>query len=338
VTSRREFLTTCALAGAGLTAAGAAAGDARAHAGAQSAGSAAGAAAPPREGPVVASTWDFGQAANAAAWEVLGAGGGALDAVERGARQAEDDAGNETVGVGGLPDRDGHVTLDACIMDHAGQAGSVCFLEGIAHPVSVARRVMEATPHVMLAGAGAHRFAVAQGFATRDLLTDRARRKWQQWLQTAEYRPHVNAERHDTLGILARDAGGRLAGACTTSGMAFKLHGRVGDSPIIGAALYVDGAVGAATASGHGEFVMRTLGGFLVVELMRQGLGAQAACEAAIERIAGPLGDDPGEVQVGYLAIDAGGRVGACSVQPGFQYAVRDGMQDVVLDAPSRFA
>jgi L-asparaginase/N4-(beta-N-acetylglucosaminyl)-L-asparaginase len=323
MTSRRRFLTTCALTGAALGTGGAASGPVRhqAHPGA----------------PIVLSTWNFGQAANAAAWPVLGDGGSALDAVERGARQAESDQDNASVGLGGLPDRDGHVTLDACIMDHDGKAGSVCFLEGIEHPVSVARRVMDATPHVMLAGEGARQFALDQGFPSRGLLTDTARAAWDEWRQTAEYRPRANAEQHDTLGILARDAGGRLAGACTTSGMAFKLHGRVGDSPIIGAALFVDGHVGAATATGHGEFVMRTLGGFLVVELMRQGLGAQAACEAAIERIARPLGDEPGEVQVGYLALGADGQVGAFAVQPGFQYARRTGDSDELLDAASWF-
>jgi isoaspartyl peptidase/L-asparaginase-like protein (Ntn-hydrolase superfamily) len=285
----------------------------------------------------VVSTWRFGQAANAAAWSVLGDDGAALDAVERGARQAEADADNPSVGLGGLPDRDGHVTLDACIMDHGGEAGSVCFLEDVLHPVSVARRVMEATPHVMLAGRGARDFAVAQGFETRDLLTPASRRQWEQWRRDAVYDPRANAERHDTLGILARDREGRLAGACTTSGMAFKLHGRVGDSPIIGAALFVDGAVGAATATGHGEFVMRTLGGFLVVELMRQGHPPQQACEQAIARIVAGLGDDPGQVQVGYLALGADGEVGACAVQSGFQYAVRDGDRDEVHDAPSRF-
>ncbi len=345
MTSRRDFLTTCALAGAGLggvhpptpataapaAAAGAPADPATAPSGSTAAQRTAGA------GPLLVSTWDFGQAANAAAWPGLQDGGAALDAVEQGARQAEADADNATVGLGGLPDRDGHVTLDACIMDHDGQAGSVCFLQDTLHAVSVARRVMERTPHVMLAGAGARRFAREQGFPARGLLTGTARRRWQAWRETAEYRPRANAERHDTLGILACDRAGRLAGACTTSGMAFKMHGRVGDSPIIGAALFVDGAVGAAAATGHGEFVMRTLGSFLVVEFLRQGLDAQAACEAAIERIAAGLGDHPGEIQVGYLALDRHGRIGACAVQPGFQYAVRDGDRDEVRDAPSRF-
>ena len=321
MTSRREFLTTCALAGAALGASGAP--SAR--------------AARRSTNPLVLSTWNFGQAANAAAWDVLQQHGPALDAVEQGAWVPESDPEILTVGLGGLPDRDGHVTLDACIMDHTGRAGSVCFLEGYEHPVSVARKIMEETPHVMLAGDGARQFAAAQGFPHRNLLTDRARQHWQEWLREAKYDPRANAERHDTLGILACDGEGRLAGACTTSGMAFKLHGRVGDSPIVGAALYVDGQVGGATATGHGEFVMRTLGGFLVVELMRQGRSPQQACEEAIDRVAGGLGDDPGKVQVGYLAMDNSGRIGAFAVQSGFQYAVRDGDRDLVVDAASRF-
>ena len=327
MTTRRRFLATCALAGASLGTA------ARARAASRR--------QPPnraaRNTPLVASTWHFGQAANAAAWAALGSGGSALDACEQGARVAEADPQNTTVGIGGLPDRDGHVTLDACIMAHDGQAGSVCFLEDIEHPVSVARLVMERTPHVMLAGEGARQFALAQGFVARDLLTEHARREWLAWRQHNRYEPRANRERHDTLGILALDRAGRLAGACTTSGMAFKMHGRVGDSPIIGAALYVDGRVGAATATGHGEFVMRTLGSFLVVELMRQGHSPQAACEEAVARIARDLGEDPAEVQVGYLALAADGRLGACCVQPGYQYAVRDERRDEVCEAPSRY-
>jgi N4-(beta-N-acetylglucosaminyl)-L-asparaginase len=312
--TRREFLTTCALAGAALGA---------------------GATAPPGRRPLIVSTWDFGKASNAAAWSALQDGRSPLDAVEAGARVAESDADNQSVGLGGLPDRDGRVTLDACVMDHDGRAGSVCFLEGIEHPVSVARLVMERTPHVMLAGSGARRFALEHGFAERDLLTEPARRAWEDWRREGRYEPRANRERHDTLGILALDRNGRCAAACTTSGMAFKMHGRVGDSPIIGAALFVDGAVGAATATGHGEFVMRTLGSFLVVELMRQGRSPQAACEEAVGRIASGLGGDPGEVQVGYLAVSTDGQLGAFSVQPGFQYAVRDAQRDAVLDAPS---
>ncbi len=312
--TRREFLTTCALAGAALGA---------------------GAAPQPGRRPLIVSTWDFGKASNAAAWSALREGRSTLDAVEAGARLAESDARNQSVGYGGLPDRDGRVTLDACIMDHDGRAGSVCFLEGIEHAVSVARMVMERTPHVMLAGSGARRFALENGFVERDLLTEESRLAWEEWRREGIYEPRANRERHDTLGILALDRTGRCAAACTTSGMAYKMHGRVGDSPIIGAALFVDGAVGGAVATGHGEFVMRTLGSFLVVELMRQGRPPQAACEEAVGRIAAGLGDDPGMVQVGYLAVSTDGQLGAFSVQPGFQYAVRDDQRDAVVDAPS---
>lgn len=277
--------------------------------------------------PVMVSTWDFGLAANGAGWTVLEAGGRALDAVEAGARVAEADPAVTSVGYGGLPDRDGRVTLDACVMDEHGNAGAVAFLEGFRHPVSVARRVLEQTPHVLLAGEGARRFALAEGFAEEDLLTAEARRAWQEWLKTADYRPwtqHTSPGNHDTIGLLALDAAGHLAGACSTSGLAFKMHGRVGDSPIPGAALFVDDAVGAACATGMGEEVMKTCGSFLIVELMRQGASPQEACEEAVARIVARH-DDLAEVQVGYLALDRRGRVGAYDIQPWFQYALSDG-------------
>jgi N4-(beta-N-acetylglucosaminyl)-L-asparaginase len=318
--TRRQFLTTCALAAAVTPQTWRSANAAAGHG-----------------GPLVVSTWNFGRQANAAAWEILAGGGSALDAVEQGARVPESDPDVVSVGLGGLPDREGRVTLDASIMDHAGRAGSVCFLEHFEHPVSIARRVMEKTPHVMLAGDGARRFALAEGFTERDLLTESSRAAWQNWRREAREAPGADSERHDTLGILALDRTGRLAGACTTSGMAFKMHGRVGDSPIIGAALYVDGKVGAATATGHGEYVMRTVGSFLVVELMRQGRTPQAACEEAVARIAAGLGSDPGEVQVGLLAISVDGRLGAACVRSGFQYAVRVGARDEIVDVESWF-
>ncbi|MCB0659237.1 MAG: N(4)-(beta-N-acetylglucosaminyl)-L-asparaginase [Saprospiraceae bacterium] len=273
--------------------------------------------------PVVVSTWDFGQKANVKAWEILSKQGRALDAVEEGVKVIEADASNMTVGVGGLPDRDGKVTLDACIMDEYGNAGSVCFLEHISHPISVARMVMERTPHVMLAGEGALDFALSQGFKKENILTKEAKQAWEKWKKSAEYKPIINVENHDTIAMLALDHQGRLAGACTTSGLAYKLHGRVGDSPIIGAGLYVDPDIGGAAATGLGEAVMRTVGSFLVVELMRQGRTPQEACMEAVERIA-KREKQPRDMQIGYLALDRNGEVGAYSLQKGFTYALQD--------------
>ena len=276
--------------------------------------------------PVVVSTWNHGMPANAAAWPILEGGGRALDAVETGVRVVEADPESRSVGYGGRPDRDGVVTLDACIMDEQGEAGAVAFLQDIMHPVSVARKVMEKTPHVMLAGQGARHFALEQGFTEMDLLTDESRADWQEWLKTAEYEPWTQhlPDNHDTISMLALDQAGNLSGACTTSGLAYKMHGRVGDSPIIGAALFVDSEVGAACATGMGEEVMKTLGSFLIVELMRQGASPQEACEEGIRRIVARHDDLEG-VQVGYLALDRRGRVGAYDIQPWFQYAVTDG-------------
>ena len=281
--------------------------------------------------PLVVSTWNHGIDANEAAWKILDAGGRALDAVEKGVMVVEADPTIQSVGYGGLPDRDGHVTLDACIMDETGNAGSVCFLQNIKHPIGVARRVMEKTPHVMLAGEGARRFAVEQGFPEEDLLTDGARKAWQNWLKEKDYTPWAPLHdpsvkgqpdpNHDTISMLALDQEGNLSGSCTTSGLAYKMHGRVGDSPIIGAALFVDNEVGAACATGVGEEVMKTLGSFLIVELIRQGASPQEACEEGIRRILARH-DDLGDVQVGYLALDKLGRVGAYDIQPWFQYAL----------------
>ena len=272
--------------------------------------------------PLVIATWNFGMKANAKAWEILSSGGYSLDAVEVGVKVIEADESNQTVGIGGLPDRDGHVTLDACIMNESGNAGSVCFLQSIKHPISVARKVMESTPHVMLAGAGALQFALEQGFKKENLLTEKAKANWQNWLKTSEYKPIINIENHDTISMLALDEKGRIAGACTTSGLAYKLHGRVGDSPIIGAGMYVDGDVGGAAATGLGEAVMKTLGSFLVVELMRQGRSPQEACKEAILRIA-KKEKNPKSMQIGYMALNKKGEIGGYSLQKGFTFAVR---------------
>jgi len=278
--------------------------------------------------PVVVSTWRHGMPANKVAWKIMMDGGRALDAVEQGVKVVESNPKVTSVGYGGRPDRAGNVTLDACIMDETGNAGSVAFLQNIKHPISVARLVMEDTPHVMLVGEGARQFALEKGFQEEDLLTDQSRADWQEWLKTAEYDPWSpptdKAEgqtNHDTISMLALDQDGNLSGSCTTSGLAYKMHGRVGDSPIIGAALFVDNEIGAACATGVGEEVMKTLGSFLIVELMRQGATPQEACEEGISRILARH-NDLEDVQVGYLAINKVGQVGAYDIQPWFQYAL----------------
>lgn len=268
--------------------------------------------------PIVICTWDFHNA-SAKAWEVLKAGGNALDAVEMGVRVEEADIENQTVGVGGRPDRDGRVTLDACIMDKEGNCGAVLCMQNIAHPISVARKVMEETPHVMLAGKGAEQFALEQGFKKTELLTEKSKQEWLEWKKTSQYQPIINIENHDTIGMLAIDQNGDLAGACTTSGMAYKLAGRVGDSPIIGAGLFVDNEVGGATATGLGEEVVRTVGSFLIVELMRQGKSPQEACEEGVKRIV-EKNKDKLDFQIGFIAINKKGETGGCCVQPGFTY------------------
>jgi isoaspartyl peptidase/L-asparaginase-like protein (Ntn-hydrolase superfamily) len=283
--------------------------------------------------PKIISTWNHGIPANNEAWRILQAGGSALDAVEGGVMVVEADPDSQSVGYGGLPDRDGNVTLDACIMDHLGNAGAVCFLQHIMHPIKVARLVMEKTPHVMLAGEGALKFALENGFQKQDLLTEAAKKAWENWLVTAEYKPTANWENHDTIGMIAQDKLGNICGSCTTSGMAYKINGRVGDSPIIGAGLYVDNEVGAAVATGNGELMMKTLGSFLIVEFMRQGMSAQAACEAAVDRIAKKY--ETKDMQVGYLAMDIAGTVGAYALHPGFNYAHTLSGQTTLIDSPS---
>lgn len=287
--------------------------------------------------PVVISTWNFGLAANAEAWKVLSAGGRALDAVEAGAKVPEADPTETSVGYGGLPDRDGFVTLDACIMDEKGNCGSVAFLQEIVHPISVARAVMEKTPHVMLVGDGALQFALANGFQRKKLLTPESKKAWKEWSKKAEYKPVVNIENHDTIGILALDQAGNLSGACTTSGMAYKMHGRVGDSPIIGAGLYVDNEVGAATATGTGEEVIRIVGCHLVVELMRQGKSPEEACREAVGRIIHKNPEKAKTLQVGFLALDKQGNWAAFCLQKGFTYAVHTSGGNKLFDSASHF-
>lgn len=287
-------------------------------------------------GPIVLSTWNHGLAANAAAWEVLSKGGAALDAVEKGVRVTEADLTNRSVGIGGMPDRDGHVTLDACIMDHESRCGSVGFLEGIDHPISVARAVMEKTQHVMLVGEGAKKFALEQGFGTIKTPIPEVKAEYKKWKAENKdlfKKPEINHENHDTIGMLALDQTGNLSGSCTTSGWAYKMHGRLGDSPIIGAGLFVDNEVGAACATGLGEAIIRIAGSHTVVELMRQGYSPSEACKMAAERIIAKHKDLTG-LQCCFLALDKNGRIGSYSVYNGFNFALKTNAFEGMVDAP----
>jgi N4-(beta-N-acetylglucosaminyl)-L-asparaginase len=301
--------------------------------------------------PIVISTWDAGLNANKGAWKILGTGGRALDAVEAGVMVTEAEQ-SCCVGLGANPDRDGFVTLDASIMDENFNCGSVAFLERIKHPVSVARRVMEKTPHVMLVGEGAQHFAVAEGFPLEpQKLSDDAEKNYKEWLKKSEYKPIINVENskssafapgkinnewnHDTIGMVAMDAKGNLSGSCTTSGMGFKMRGRLGDSPIIGAGLFVDNEVGAVTATGQGEDVIRICGSHTVVEFMRQGLSPEDACKKAVERIMKIKGEAAKQIQVAFLALNKKGEVGAFAIQKGFSYALRNNNEEKLVAAKS---
>ena len=306
--------------------------------------------------PVVISTWDAGLAANKAAWEVLSKKGKAIDAVEKGVMVTEDSQ-NCCVGLGANPDRDGFVTLDASIMDDKFNCGSVAFLERIKHPISVARKVMEKTPHVMLVGDGAQQFAVAEGFPLEEQkLSENAKKAYENWLKKSEYKPPaINVENkqghgpfaptkldsgewnHDTIGMVAMDSSGNLSGSCTTSGAGFKMRGRVGDSPIIGAGLFVDNEVGACTATGQGEDVIRVAGSHSVVELMRQGLSPEAACKKIVERIVKIKGEKVKEIQVAFLAVNKKGQVGSFAIHPGFEYAIRTNEMEKLVKSKSWF-
>lgn len=286
---------------------------------------------PPK--PIVISTWSHGIEANKGAWKIIGARGKALDAVEAGVKVTEADITNRSVGIGGLPDASGHVTLDACIMDEKSRCGAVACIEGIDHPISVARTVMEETPHVMLVGNGAREFALENGFGKIKTPVKESKEAWKEWKKEKKNeRPEINHENHDTIGMLALDASGNLSGACTTSGWAYKIPGRVGDSPIIGAGLFVDNEVGAACATGMGEAVIRIAGSHTVVELMRQGHDPQSACEMAVERII-KKHEDLTNLQVGFIALDKFGNYGAYSVYAGFNVAVNRSEEGELKDA-----
>ena len=269
--------------------------------------------------PLVIATWNTPLAVETAA-TVLENGGSALDAVEQGCRIEEANEKGQSVGKGGLPDRDGNVTLDACIMDSNGNYGAVLGVKDIKHVISVARKVMEDTPHVMLVGEGAKEFAISKGFEPENLLTEASKKAWEKWKEKSEYKPIINIENHDTIGMLAIDKQGNISGACTTSGLAYKMAGRVGDSPIIGGGLFVDNEIGGASATGLGEEVLKTVGSFLIVELMRQGKSPQQACEEAIGRIVNKPNSDYKNFQVAYIAVNKQGEIGAYSIHEHFSY------------------
>ena len=266
--------------------------------------------------PVVIATWSVKQATQKA-WQSLEQGSSALDAVIAGCAIEEANALGQSVGIGGLPDRDGRVTLDACVMNEKGDYGAVLCMQNIKHPIAVAKKVMEDTPHVILAGVGAEEFAVSQGFKRENLLTEQSKKDWEIWKKTSKYKPIINIENHDTIGMLAIDKNGTISGGCTTSGLAYKMPGRVGDSAIVGSGLFVDNQIGAATATGLGEEVLKTVGSYLIVELMRQGKSPQEACEQAILRI---IEKTPNfeDFQVGYIAVNKKGETGAYSIHEGF--------------------
>lgn len=282
--------------------------------------------------PIVISTWKHGLQANEVSFTILDKKGSALDAVEKGVRVVESDPNNHSVGIGGTPDREGVVTLDACIMDHNNQCGAVAFLQDIENPISVARKVMEDTPHVFLAGQGAFQFAIEKGFEKVNLLTEESKKNYENWLKESKYQPVINIENHDTISSLALDSDGNISGACTTSGMGYKMHGRVGDSPIIGAGLFVDNEVGAAAATGVGEEVIKIAGSSIIVELMRHGKSPQEACKEAVRRII-KNNKDITHKQVGFIALNKQGEYGAYSVHKGFNYAVKATNVEELIDS-----
>lgn len=290
-----------------------------------------------RATPLVLSTWHFGQIANRAAWAVLESGGNALDAAEAGCRAVEEDPTVTSVGWGGYPDASGEVTLDALIMAAPNRCGAVACLRNYLPAISVARRVMEKTPHILLVGPGAEEFAAAEGFSKRSLLTEEARQAWLRWKarqkapapeSTSPHSP--GSPPHDTIGVLVLDAEGHLAGGCSTSGLAFKYPGRVGDSPLAGHGLYVDPEIGAAVGTGHGELIMRVCGTFLIVEEMRRGSQPVEAIATALHRIRQAC-QPKKEEQAAFIALRKDGIWAAGALREGFQVAVRSPVQEALV-------
>tara|TARA_B110000027_G_scaffold40450_2_gene44600 strand:- start:1985 stop:2980 length:996 start_codon:yes stop_codon:yes gene_type:complete len=281
----------------------------------------------------VISTWNAGLQANKVAFEVLKNKGVAIDAIEKGLNVTESDLENTSVGIGGLPDANGDVTLDACIMDHEFNCGSVSYLKNIENPISVARKVMEDTPHVMLSGKGAYDFAIQKDFKHQELLTESSKKMWKEWkLENNNVLPAINHENHDTIAMIALDEKGNLSTGCTTSGWAYKLGGRVGDSPIIGAGVYLDNQVGAACATGMGEAIIKICGSHAIVELMRNGSSPQEACKIAVQRIKNS-NKDLKDLQVGFIAMNKNGEIGSYSLYSGFNYAYQDAQESKLIDS-----
>ena len=299
--------------------------------------------------PLFVATWKFGKAVSDKALQVARTGHTMLDAIEQGIWVSENDAANSTVGYGGTPNADGKVELDACIMsgpDHA--AGCVAALQDILHPISIARKVMTESPHAMLMGSGARKFALEQGFEKTDMLSENAKKRFEKWQKESRKSkaPHqdggddrkredrggdgVHELNHDTIALIGIDSKSNLYGGCSTSGWGYKHPGRVGDSPIIGSGLYVDNEYGAAGATGTGENVMRWCASFWIVQLMGQGLKPAEACEKVIREIArkDPLPME--KLAINFIALNKDGEYGAAGTSGGFVYATTDVSESLI--------
>lgn len=298
--------------------------------------------APPKpparlELPAVIATWDYGVSLCAAAQQVLAKNGDLLDALEKGVNAVEDDPKVTSVGYNSWPNEDGVVQLDASIMDgRTHQAGAVAALERIKNPISVARKVMERTTHVLLAGAGANAFAKKVGFKEQELLSPEGRREWEKRQKDKKASFWRDGSVHDTVCAIAIDAKGDLASAVSTSGLAGKLAGRVGDSPLIGAGNYVDNDVGGACATGIGELAIRNAAAFAIVERMRAGVDPTRACQEILERMVkkSPEVRSNPDAQLAFIAMNKAGETGAAVLrqkQKVFRYAIVRGAKRPAL-------
>jgi len=287
-------------------------------------------------GPVFLSTWVHGKPANDRAVEVLQAGRSLLDAVEKGINVPENDPNVTSVGYGGLPNEEGVVELDAAIMDGARhRAGSVCSLHSIKNPISVARQVLEKTRHTTLAGEGAFRFALKMGFQPEQLLTPESLKKWLEWKSDPKGKRYwLSPEDHDTIGMVATDGKGHVVSGCSTSGLAWKIPGRVGDSPLVGCGVYADDNAGAASATGDGDLMTNYCTSVSIVHYMARGASPQDACTELLQHmVKTDLRNRTGEVCV--IALNNRGEVGAASMKSTYRlkYALwRDGKSEL-LDA-----